>query len=1464
MAWVRNDTIQAWVWDAGPYLPGGSVRPNAPHHSLIEGIDCGDIDYIVIDASFDPATFNYGNCRYDCWIYQYDAGGTNGWEVSTSSDRSTTAPTTPHLYVAFYNFAFDDAVDFFPDVADGMTLVPPSYCTGGLAPDPVAPANDDWTAAVTLPSTRSGSFDLPANMEWATVDSTEYDLGGSVYHFPYDGTTVWYKFIPPVSGDYLFTVPNVGTYDAENPAAWIYGYRENDHPGVHPATYDSAFSNNTTTTAYGTHHRDKCPMVGLVGGETIWLQIDTAEFYSAHITWVGPPAPVWVEHTYYGAWVAHLGSYGGTEWPPRPFSLNSWPSDAAEIDFQALGKKTDGSVIAATDIRFSNNSNGSGGYVPSGDGYAYWRNEIGASVFYKSTYVRNNPTEALPPGTELYAVWYMPNYDDPDPLVPPSLTPLQLVTPEQIGDGTATSSPPPNDDFANRIVLTGASGSFTVDNTDAWVEGKEWEGSYNSGPDPSWYEWTAPTSGLVALTSSISTVPEPDWYTDLLMTVFDSLGTDVSPGYDGNSIAYSGQGINNDETTTFTAVAGTTYYFMVESGDLQQGTFTWVYPTPPPNDFYADRITLTGDSGTATVDLTYATIEAGEPGTANKTAWYAWTPSADETIRWSVDRINRGSCHRLAVYTDTGSIPTDGDLLAQTNNAGTLHLDVVGGTNYIIRIELTSNTGRRPIDFHWLPYVPLDANSYYDSAATISGASGEQDFDGSDFEGTYHYYSYTPVADCVIAFWGDSHFELNYASADDLTGTTTVQADMGGGSFSNPLDHWSYDSRGSHVRAFELKGGQTYVIAFAANIAGRFFWGDPVPFAGSDFGGTGLYTGVRVLGSAFLGGQSLEVGETSPGIGTTAWARWTCPTSGVYELAVREPWWPASFQSLGHGPSRGLVARLGTGNSPATFIPLAVATSTTVDAAPDAASVLNRVGTAFLGVANTVYRIQLDAVDSPAALGSFAIKPLAPPPANDEPVAAVHLAGSVGSAGPMSTVNATLSNDQLPYPYSTYRDPDDPNSSGTTWYRFVGPPDVSDDLQSSTIFAFSDKTAGELTGWSIYVENETYKAQGYDISTPTAMNNLILVGGYSTRYQFRPKAGQVYWVSLTSRDAAAMTVHWFPGALYRRGPWIERPVEVVSAPYVTSSGGSRAGSWDQDQSFYDYVNGINAYTNGFARTCAFGHARRGEVGGFGEFGNSTSGFESICYPMGQPNASWQSYQRCGVEENWDTGGFLTAAFYNMTITQSRWLLDFYYALYGPPSPPTPPLGSITETEGVRHYSDQPAGSYSAYDPAEIPLYTLKQYDLQLSSFSVRADSSWTLDIRDASALADSTDQDNQFAFLQPGDEAALPLITSQVISGTADFVITQTMTDPTTYTGTIYQHPCVVVAGFASVATAGGPPPAVKALGDREQAQRAYFNASATNVHREPPRYRVLTPLPPNLTAAPGDKSVIYVPVHSS
>jgi hypothetical protein len=137
--------------------------------------------------------------------------------------------------------------------------------------------------------------------------------------------------------------------------------------------------------------------------------------------------------------------------------------------------------------------------------------------------------------------WCVSNCPPPPP--PPSPTP--------------TPSPPVNDNFANAQLISACSGSIAGTNLGATKESGEQshEPGNNPGGRSVWYQWTAPASTSVTITTAGS-----DY--DTLLAV-----------YTGNALGSLTQIVSNDDvqlgvittsTVTFTASAGTTYKIAVD------------------------------------------------------------------------------------------------------------------------------------------------------------------------------------------------------------------------------------------------------------------------------------------------------------------------------------------------------------------------------------------------------------------------------------------------------------------------------------------------------------------------------------------------------------------------------------------------------------------------------------------------------------------------------------------------------------------------------------------------------------------------------------------------------------------------------------------------------------------------------------------------------------------------------------
>ncbi|MDQ3805516.1 MAG: NF038122 family metalloprotease, partial [Acidobacteriota bacterium] len=153
-------------------------------------------------------------------------------------------------------------------------------------------------------------------------------------------------------------------------------------------------------------------------------------------------------------------------------------------------------------------------------------------------------------------------------------------------DGTMVSPPPPpppappaNDNFANAIVLQGASGTVAGDNFDATRQAGEPDPSHDPdgvvGQRSVWYFWTAPASGPVTMNTAGSDFDTTlGAYTGGAVNALAALAEndDVTPG----EVRHS--------TITFNAAAGTTYRIMVNGWQSDTGTFklNWTGPGAPP------------------------------------------------------------------------------------------------------------------------------------------------------------------------------------------------------------------------------------------------------------------------------------------------------------------------------------------------------------------------------------------------------------------------------------------------------------------------------------------------------------------------------------------------------------------------------------------------------------------------------------------------------------------------------------------------------------------------------------------------------------------------------------------------------------------------------------------------------------------------------------------------------------------
>lgn len=251
---------------------------------------------------------------------------------------------------------------------------------------------------------------------------------------------------------------------------------------------------------------------------------------------------------------------------------------------------------------------------------------------------------------------------------------------------------PVNDMFTNRVILP-STNKITVygNNINASAEDNEpLHAGLNNGKSV-WWSWTAPETGPTRISTFGSSF-------DTLLAV-----------YTGNSVTSltTVASNNDDEETgeitslvTFSAIRGVTYHIAVDGfkyGDtydsIDDGNITLTIEqfVAPPNDFFTNKITLTGDIAIVTGSNVNATKESGEPNHAGESGgasvWWSWKPpfSGLATITTAGSEIDT----LLAVY--TGTSITNLFLIASNNDADPLGGDFSSIVTFYASSNLTYN-----------------------------------------------------------------------------------------------------------------------------------------------------------------------------------------------------------------------------------------------------------------------------------------------------------------------------------------------------------------------------------------------------------------------------------------------------------------------------------------------------------------------------------------------------------------------------------------------------------------------------------------------------------------------------------------------------------------------------------------------------------------------------------------------------
>jgi hypothetical protein len=299
----------------------------------------------------------------------------------------------------------------------------------------------------------------------------------------------------------------------------------------------------------------------------------------------------------------------------------------------------------------------------------------------------------------------------------------------------ALAAPPANDNFANRQTIGPALPiSIDANNDEATAEPGEpnISGSDDGGGRSLWYEWT-PSSDADVRISACGAFSGGQFHPDLVLGIYTGTGLD--------NLVEIRDTFPNACYTSFSAVAGTSYKILVESGSTETGAFhlQLAQASVPDNDDFADAQEIT-TSPTYTASSTLSgTAEAGEPAhngvPAAHSIWYRWTATDTGKVRISA----QGSVgeFRIGVYdgytdsdTEFADLTRVDAMPAGGHRPDQVTFNAVSGHTYVYAID--SPTGSQgDVSGTFRVLEDTVANDDYANAQALPSSLPVNDFSGS-------------------------------------------------------------------------------------------------------------------------------------------------------------------------------------------------------------------------------------------------------------------------------------------------------------------------------------------------------------------------------------------------------------------------------------------------------------------------------------------------------------------------------------------------------------------------------------------------------------------------------------------------------------------------------------------------------------------------------------------------------------
>lgn len=269
------------------------------------------------------------------------------------------------------------------------------------------------------------------------------------------------------------------------------------------------------------------------------------------------------------------------------------------------------------------------------------------------------------------------------------------------------TGPPRNSTLANALAIDLGRTQFGT-NRNALSEAGEPAHAGNPASASVWYRWTANVTANVAFSTrgssfdTVAAVYSGPANNSTFANLVPIAANDNAPGT-----------VLNFSRVEFQAIAGTTYYFVIDGKNGASGNVSMSFVIPPGNDKFANAFVLTGTDVSRNVNTSFASREEGEPihwpnGGRGETVWYVWT--APENGRTNIDLSASFFRGIIAVYTGNSlqalePVTSDG----ASNRFAQVVFEATQGTTYRIAVDSWDfSITNAPLRLRMVPTPPND------------------------------------------------------------------------------------------------------------------------------------------------------------------------------------------------------------------------------------------------------------------------------------------------------------------------------------------------------------------------------------------------------------------------------------------------------------------------------------------------------------------------------------------------------------------------------------------------------------------------------------------------------------------------------------------------------------------------------------------------------------------------------------